>query len=89
MCQVNSQFITSVCPSWNKGVRSILNLPHDAHNSSLGLLLKQAHTKNQFIVRMFCFPFCRLKSPNGIVAVYTMNAIHNALPSFSKTYSSY
>ena len=28
--QVNSQSINSVCTSWNKGVRRILNLPHDA-----------------------------------------------------------
>ena len=29
MWQVNSQYINSVCTSWNKGVRRILNLPHD------------------------------------------------------------
>ena len=29
--QINSQSINSVCTSWNKGVRRILNLPHDAH----------------------------------------------------------
>ena len=31
MWQINSQSINSVCTSWNKGVRRILNLPHDAH----------------------------------------------------------
>ena len=31
MWQVNSQYINSVCTSWNKDVRRILNLPHDAH----------------------------------------------------------
>ena len=29
--QINNQYINSVCTSWNKGVRRILNLPHDAH----------------------------------------------------------
>ena len=31
MWQINSQYINSVCISWNKGVRRILNLPHDPH----------------------------------------------------------
>ena len=31
----------SVCTSWNKSVRRILNLPHDAHAWLLGPLLKQ------------------------------------------------
>ena len=44
MCQLNSQSINSVCTSWNKGVRRILNLPHDARiwfrtqNSELRIL---------------------------------------------------
>ena len=45
MWQVNSQYINSVCTSWNKGVRRILNLPHDAHTWLLGPLLKQNHIK--------------------------------------------
>ena len=31
MWQVNSQYINRVCTSWNKGVRCILKLPHEAH----------------------------------------------------------
>ena len=77
MWQVNSQYINSVCTSWNKGVRRILNLPHDAHTWLLGPLLKQNHIKNQFIVRTLRFPFCMLKSHNGIVEVCKLNALSN------------
>ena len=42
--QSNSQSINSVCTSWNKVVRRILNLPHDAHTWLLGPLLEQNHT---------------------------------------------
>ena len=45
MWQINRQSINNVCTSWNKGVRRILNLPHDAHTLLLGLLLKQNHIK--------------------------------------------
>ena len=72
--QVNSQSINSVCTSWNKGVRRILNLPPDAHTWLLGPLLKQNHIKNQFFVRTLRFPFCMLKSHNGIVQICTLNA---------------
>ena len=50
--QVSGQYINSVCicTSWNKGVRPILNLLHDAHTLLIDLLLKQNHIKNQFIV---------------------------------------
>ena len=45
MWQVNSQkTINSVCTSWNKGVRRILNLPCH-HTRLLGLLLKQSYIK--------------------------------------------
>ena len=62
MCQVNSQYINSVCTSRNKGVRYILNLPHDAHTWLLGPLLKQNHIKKQFIVRTLRVLFCMLKT---------------------------
>ena len=72
--------INSVCTSWNKGVRRILNLhvPHDAHTWLLGPLLKQNHIKKQFIVRTLHFLVCMLKSHNGIVEVCTLNALSNA-----------
>ena len=57
---------------WNKGVRRILNLPHDAHTWLLGPLLKQ------FIVRTLRFLFCMLKNHNGIVRACTLNALSNA-----------
>ena len=75
MWQVNSQYINSVCTSWNKGVRCILNLPHDAHTWLLGPLLKQNHIQKQFIVRILRILFCMLKSHNGIVGVCTLNAL--------------
>ena len=40
MWQVNSQYINGVCTYWNKGVRRILNLPHDAHTWLFSPLLK-------------------------------------------------
>ena len=45
---------------WNKGVRRILILPHDAHTWLFGPLLKQNHIKKQFIVRTLRFLFCML-----------------------------
>ena len=57
MWQINSQSIYSVCTSWNKGVRRILNLPHHAHTWILGPLLKQNHFKKQFIARTLRFLF--------------------------------
>ena len=78
MWQINSQSINSVCTSWNKDVRRIQNLPHDAHTWLLSPLLKRNHIKNQFIVRTLCFLFCMLKSHNGIVEVCTLNALSNA-----------
>ena len=78
MWQINSQSINSVCTSWNKGVRRILNLPHDAHTWLLGPLLKQNHIRKQFIVRTLRFLFCMLKSHNGIVRACTLNALSNA-----------
>ena len=80
MWQINSQSINSVCTFWNKGVRCILNLPHDAHNWLLGPLLKQNYTKKQFIVRTlrFLHVFCMLKSHNDIVEVCPLNALSNA-----------
>ena len=76
--QINSQSINSVCSSWNKGVRRILNLPHDAHTWLLGPLLTQNHIKEQFIVRTLRFLFCMLKNHNGIVEVCTLNALSDA-----------
>ena len=73
-----SQSTNMVCTSWNKGVRRILNLPHDAHTWLLGPLLKQNHIKKQFIVRSLRFLFCMLKSHNGIVKACTLNALSNA-----------
>ena len=78
MWQVNSQYINGVCTYWNKGVRRILNLPHDAHTWLFSLLLKQNHNKKQFIVRSVRFLFCLLKNHNGIVEVCTRNAVSNA-----------
>ena len=78
MWQVNSQSINRVCMSWNKDVRRILYLPHDAHTSLLSPLLKQNHIKKQFIVKTLRFLFCMLKSHNGIVEVCTLNALSNA-----------
>ena len=78
MWQINSQPIYSVCTSWNKGVRFILNLPYDAHTWLLGPLLKQNHIKKQFIARTLRFLFCMLKSHNRIVEVCTLNALSNA-----------
>ena len=78
MWQINNQSINSVYTSWNKGVRRILKLPHDAHTWLLGLLLKQNHIKKQFIVSTLRFLFCMLKSHNGIVEVCTFNALSNA-----------
>ena len=78
MWQVNSQSINSVCTTWNKGVRRILNLSHDAHTWLLGPLLKQNHIKEQFNVRTLRFLFCMLKSHNSIVEVCTLNALSNA-----------
>ena len=74
------KFINSVCTFWNKGVRRILNLLHDAHTWLLGLLLKQNHIKKQFIVRTLRFLFCILKSYNGFVAVCTLNTLSKANP---------
>ena len=70
--------INSVCTSWNKGVRCILNLPHDTHTWLLGLLLKQNHFKKQLIARTLGFLFRMLKSHNGIVEGCTLNSLHNA-----------
>ena len=78
MWQINSQSISSVCTSWNKGVRRILNLPHDGHTWLLSLLLKQNHITKPFIVRTLRFLFCMLKIYNGIVEVCTLNALSNA-----------
>ena len=64
--------------SWNKGVRRILNLPHDSNTWLLGPLLKQNHIKSQYIVRILRFLFCMLKSHNGIVEVCTLNALSSA-----------
>ena len=74
------QYQKSLCTSWNKGVRGILNLPHDAHTWLLhvGPLLKRNHIKKQFIVRTLRFLFCMLKSHNGIVEFCTLNALSNA-----------
>ena len=70
--------VNSVCTSWNKDVRRILNIPHDAHTWLLGPLMKQNHIKKQFIVRTLRFLFCILKSHNGIIQVCTLNALSNA-----------
>ena len=81
MWQINSQSINSVCTSWNKGVRCILNLPRDDHTWLLGPLLKQNHIMKQFIVRTLRFLFCILKCHNAIVEVCTViikNVLSNA-----------
>ena len=57
MWSVNSQSINSVCTSWNKGVRRILNLPHDAHTWVLGLLLKRNHIKTSLLLELYVFHF--------------------------------
>ena len=62
----------------NKGVRRILNLPHDTHTCLLGPLLKQNHIKKLFTVRTLRFLFCMLKSYNGNVEVCTLIALSNA-----------
>ena len=78
MWQINSQSINSVCTSWNKGVRRILNLPHDVYKWLLSPLTKQNRIKIQFIVRTLRFLFCMLKSQNGTFEVCTLNALSNA-----------
>ena len=40
--------LLTVYISWNKGVRRILILPHDAHTWLLGHLLKQNHVKTVY-----------------------------------------
>ena len=62
MWQINSKSINSVCKSWNKGVRRILNLPHDAHTWLLGPLLKQNHIKIKIKIKKNIFYF-RSKRP--------------------------
>ena len=76
MWQINRQSINSVCTSWNKGVRRILNLLHDAHTWLLGPLLKQKHITKQFIVRTLRSLLCMLKKLIGKVC--TLNALSNA-----------
>ena len=61
-----------------KSVRRILDLPHDANTWLLGPLLKQNHTKKQFIVSTLRFLLFMLKSHNGIVEVCTLNVFSNA-----------
>ena len=78
MWQVNSQSFNSVCTSWNRVVRRILNLSHGAHTWLVCPLLKQNHIRKQFIVRTLRFLFYMLKSHNGIVEVCTLNALHDA-----------
>ena len=70
--------LNSVCTSWNKGVRRILNLPYDALTWLFGPLLKQNHIKKQFIARTLRFLFCMLIRHNRIVEVCTLNALSNA-----------
>ena len=54
----NSHPINSVCTSWFKGVRRILNLPHDAHSRLLGPLLKQNHSiRNDLLLELYAFYF--------------------------------
>ena len=47
----------SMCTSWNKGVRRILNLLHNAHTWSLSLLLKQNHIKTKLLIELFVLLF--------------------------------
>ena len=49
MWQINRKSINSVCTSWNKGVRRILNLPHDAYTWLLCPLLKRNHIKTSLL----------------------------------------
>ena len=63
-----------------KGVRRILDLPHDANTWLLGPLLKQNHTKKQFIVSTLRFLLFMLKSHNGIVEVCTLNLCLMLIP---------
>ena len=49
--------LLTVYISWNKGVRRILILPHDAHTWLLGHLLKQNHVKNSLLLELYAFYF--------------------------------
>ena len=82
MWQVNSQSVNSICTSWNKGVRRILNLPHNAHAWLLDPLLKQNLMNKQFIARTLRFLFCLVKSHNGIVEVCTLNSLWDPICPF-------
>ena len=79
MWQINSQSISSVCTSWNKGVRRILNLPHDAHTWLFDPLLKQNHIKKQFIVRTLRFLFCMLtRCTRGVRVVFSVTGMRSS-----------
>ena len=57
MWQINSQAINSVCTSWNKGGRCILNLPHDAYTWLLGPLLNRIILRNSLLLGLYAFYF--------------------------------
>ena len=74
----SSNGFNKCCTQWNKSVRNIFYLPHNAHRWLLGPLLNQPHISHQFYIRDIKFLHRMLHCNNSIVNQCIMHASHDA-----------
>ena len=74
----NSEGFAKMCTTWNKGVRTILELPIRAHTYLLGPLLNQQNIHEQLYVRSICCLYTMYHSSNYIVRTVFNNALYNS-----------
>ena len=74
----SSNGFNKCCTQWNKSVRNIFYLPHNAHRWLLGPLLNQPHISHQFYIRDIKFLHRMLHCNNSIVNQCIMHSSHDA-----------
>ena len=74
----SSNGFNKCCTQWNKSVRNIFYLPHNAYRWLLGALLNQPHISHQFYIIDIKFLHCMLHCNNSIVNQCIRHASHDA-----------
>ena len=66
------------CVTWNKGVRSMLNISNMTHTALLGQLINTCHISIQLVKRFCKFVDLMLTSHNAVVRHFVRRAIYSA-----------
>ena len=81
--EFNSHGFDKICKSWNIAIRTLLQLPFNAHTWLLGPIIEQNNIRTQLCLRNYSFLYYSNRSSNVIVKQCINHAMYN--PSYSPT----